>query len=198
MEIICQYQVACVTPYEILPICTVNQLELTSMFMFDDITITKQWHHVSHPLQWECEVPMCCRIGSGGPIGPRPHGHLLDKGGTQVVHECHFACAMSSPCHIVHMLTPHHHHQCAMSPSQPITSSPCHHHISTMSFANRDVDVVKGSLLTIHVSFVHWRTGTHTPGAPHSKFLVSAFYIMDRFSRWLFGCFKQIENCCFI
>jgi hypothetical protein len=191
--------------------------------MFDDVTflndgimflsppvpqcwchISLGWHHVpmwERPwVQWECEVPMCCQIGSGGPIGPRPHGHLLDKGGTQVVHECHFACAMSSPCHIVHTLTPHHHHhhQCAMSASQPITSSPCHHHISTMSFANRDVDVVKGSLLTIHVSFVHWRTGTHTPGAPHSKFLVSAFYIMDRFSRWLFGCFKQIENCCFI
>ncbi|CAN5976136.1 unnamed protein product [Sphagnum jensenii] len=71
--------------------------------------------------------------------------------GSDVVHECHFTCAMSSPCHIVHMLTPHHHHhhQCAISASQPITSSPCHHHISTMSFTNRDVDVVKGSLLTM-------------------------------------------------
>jgi hypothetical protein len=64
----------------------------------------QQWHHFSHPLdsppqywhiiplgwhhvpmwerpwvQWECEVPLCCRTGSGGPIGPGPHGHLLDK-----------------------------------------------------------------------------------------------------------------------
>jgi hypothetical protein len=25
-----------------------------------------------------------------------------------------------------------------------------------------------------------------------------SFYILDSFSRWLFGCFKQIENCCFM
>jgi hypothetical protein len=25
-----------------------------------------------------------------------------------------------------------------------------------------------------------------------------SFYILDSVSRWLFGCFKQIENCCFI
>jgi hypothetical protein len=143
MEIICQYQVACVTPCEILPMSTVDQLELTATFMFDDITITN--NGITFPIpsmtSHSLGLTSCSHVGTSmGAMGMwsshvLPHrkwwSHWTRAPWASVGQRGHVGGAWV-PFHLCHVISMPH-HACVNITS---SSSMCHVSIRTYHIIN--------------------------------------------------------------